>query len=100
MSTISQNEKIAAEVHSVLENGKARWKCQAISLTCHDEGYLVEPWQAERYTTVRTLRRLMRKRPNFGNRFKEEWTYYVQEMKGKNGKLSCHFRLWFKRWKK
>jgi hypothetical protein len=78
MNTISQNDGLAGTVHNVLTNKKTRWKCREISLTCHVKGHLVEPWQAERYTVVRTMRRIMIKRPEFRKRFTKEWINYIE----------------------
>ena len=49
-------------VHNSSKAGKVRWSCQAIVMTMHARGHLVDPWQAEKYTAIRTMRRLIMKR--------------------------------------
>ena len=97
MNTISQNNKLAGTVHNVLTNKKTRWKCREISLTCHVKGHLVEPWQAERYTVVRTMRRIMIKDQNLGrNSQKNGLTTSKEKGKGIDGRHTDLFRYWQK----
>ena len=83
LNTWDQNSRISGRVHNVLANGKTNWKCRAITLTYHARSHLVEPWQAERYTAVRTIRRLMQKRETIKHNFIESWRLFLAKRKRK-----------------
>ena len=78
MNTYSQDALMASSVHGVITNGKTRWRNRAVTLTYQVRGHLVEPWQATRYTAVRTLRRIMQKREQIKREFKRVWSEYLE----------------------
>ena len=78
METPHSATQYTGKVHSVLTNKKTKWRCQAITMTMHVRGHLVDPFQAERYTAVRTMRRLITKREKLRKEFQEVWKEYIK----------------------
>jgi len=83
IGTWDQEAKLAGRIHTVITKGKTRWKCRTSTMTLHAKGHMVEPWQASRYTALRTIRRIAGKREKMRNNFRTAWRDYLKRKEEK-----------------
>ena len=67
----SRLDGLSGRVHSVINTNQNSWKSKAVAFTLLTKGHQVQPWMALRWAAVRTMRRLLKRRPDLRRTLRE-----------------------------